>query len=433
MSDASSKSLLGMYAKFAVAQSADWIVRRFALQAAARVLLPGNRVCDCCRKPVPGSATVEVWYSGEVQAAHYKRLQTCGGVWVCAVCAARITERRRVELQAAVDNGRYRPVLVTLTVRHVVGDVLAAVLGGLLAAYREFTRSRAYKRLKRDYGIVGTVKALEVTYGDNGWHPHLHLLVFLGPGVPVDGLEYRVREMWLSAVAAVGLDATWQRGATVKDAWRWIAEYVAKWGHEPAWGVDREVAKGNSKSGRVAGRSPTQLLADFIDGDMQAGALWREYAAAFRGRSQLRWSKGLRDVLGLGVDKSDAELAAETDENGSWLLAALTLNQWRAVLRAGLVGHVLAVAQSGDKAALWEYLDSVPGMPVGSDYHPAFRSVGSLRVGDAVKWMSPAPGRGYVRELMHNRALVQVWGAESVRVWLDTALLLRIVKDERAE
>lgn len=404
-----SSGYLGIYAKFA-SGSDDWTARRFALQAAARVLLPAHRVCDCCRKPVPGASAVELWYSDKVQAAHYKQLQTCGAVWVCPVCAARITERRRVELQRAIDNGVYRPVLVTLTVRHAVGDALVALLDGLLDAYRVFVRGRAYQSAKREYGIVGTVRALEVTCGDNGWHPHLHLLVFMRSGDTEAFAEW-AKSRWLHSVSVAGLDATWEHGADVKDAWAWVAQYVAKWGREPKWGVDRELTKGHAKSGRVGGRSPNQLLSDYIDGDFEAGRLWLEYVAAFRGKSQLRWSKGLRDVLGLGAEVSDEQLARETDENQSRLLASITLDQWRVVLACNAVGDVLAVAQQDNELALWEFLESLPGMPAGAVFHPAFRSAGNLRVGDMVRWWDGSREcHGLVVELVGSRVWVDVWG-----------------------
>lgn len=411
---------LGIYAKFA--SDSDLVVRRFALQAAARSLLPDHRVVDCCRKPVPGFSTVDVCYSREYQRASYRHLQTCGSVWVCPVCASRITEARRVELQAAV-NGRYRPVLVTLTVRHKVDDQLSVVLDALLSAYRVFTSGYAYQLFKRRYGVVGSVKSLEVTYGVSGWHPHLHLLVFLSNSDSC-GLSEWVKSRWLECVRGAGLDASWCHGADVVDGWEYVAEYVAKWGHEPGWSIAHEVAKGVSKSARSGGCTPNQLLGAYLAGDESAGMLWLEYVMAFRSKSQLRWSRGLRDVLGLGVAKSDLELASEGDEKVR-LLASLTLRQWRVVLDAGAVGQLLSVAQSGSWKDVWSFLDGLPGMPEGSDYHPALRAVGNLRVGDAVKvYRGNKIVRGWVRELVGSRVVVEVWGRVRELINVDSRVVV---------
>ena len=37
--------------------------------------------------------------------------------------------------------------------------------------------------VKDELGIVGTIRSLEVTCGPNGWHPHLHVLIFAGADV----------------------------------------------------------------------------------------------------------------------------------------------------------------------------------------------------------------------------------------------------------
>jgi hypothetical protein len=36
---------------------------------------------------------------------------------------------------------------------------------------------RVVQGFKNKWRILGTLKALEITYGENGWHPHLHVLV----------------------------------------------------------------------------------------------------------------------------------------------------------------------------------------------------------------------------------------------------------------
>ena len=110
-----------------------------------------------------------------------------------------------------------------------------------------------------------------------------------------------LREPWLAALKSEGLDgagAAFQvQGATA------AGQYLGK------WGAAEELALSGRKSGR-AGRSPFQLLADYSDaGDKRAGALFAEYAAAFKGRRQLVWSPGLKKRA--GIDEVSDEAAAE--------------------------------------------------------------------------------------------------------------------------
>jgi len=73
---------------------------KWQLQREARALLPNERVVFCMRR-VKG-ATVDVFYSPDHQSAHYGGLMVCGSVWVCPVCAIKISEKRRVELEKAI-------------------------------------------------------------------------------------------------------------------------------------------------------------------------------------------------------------------------------------------------------------------------------------------------------------------------------------------
>ena len=85
-------------------------VQRFALQSMARAILPESRTAKCLRIRAFDS-DVQVWKSREHGTASYGGLQTCGSVWTCPVCAAKIAERRRVELLDAMEHPEKYPQL----------------------------------------------------------------------------------------------------------------------------------------------------------------------------------------------------------------------------------------------------------------------------------------------------------------------------------
>lgn len=337
-------------------------IKRFKLQNAARQLLPGKRVANCLRTLIPGATTVEVYHVPERDGAHYHNLRTCDSVWDCPVCAAKITERRRVEMMLALarayEDG-LTPVLVTYTLRHHGGDRLADLLAALKGAYRKFKSGRTYQAFIGEFGIVGSVSSTEVTHGrkrakNNGWHPHLHALVFVHPIAKskLDRMEGAFRTRWTHVLEALGYDASWEHGLTVKEGDAEIARYVAKWGHEPKdgkWNVDRELTKGPAKMASDDGETPFQLLEAYADGDHEAGALFQEYSAVFHGRSQLVWSRGLRALLGMGEEKPDGEVVAAVEETAV-LLATLTRYTWYRILFLpnDHRGELLALAAAGD-------------------------------------------------------------------------------------
>ena len=131
------------------------------------------------------------------------------------------------------------------------------------------------------------------------------------------------------------------------------AAYVAKWGHEPTkpiWDLDSELTKGHSKTARD-GETPFSLLRSCLDHeDPQGVRLFREFSASFRGKRQLVWSRGLRDLLGVDV-LNDEEIATRHDEDAE-IFCRLTVEQWRAIRRADLRGELLEVARSGVDALL---------------------------------------------------------------------------------
>jgi hypothetical protein len=78
--------------------------------------------------------------------------------------------------------------MLTQTIPHARRDVLETLLTAFTEALRKFKQWRAYAWAVRAYGIVGSIRALEVTHGGNGWHPHAHMVLFLDPCAGVDFL-----------------------------------------------------------------------------------------------------------------------------------------------------------------------------------------------------------------------------------------------------
>ncbi|MCD4687491.1 MAG: protein rep [Anaerolineae bacterium] len=409
---------------------------RFYLQALASDLLPEWRVRDCLRKMIPACAgvqpVVEVVFSEEAQRASLRNLQTCAGVWVCPVCSARISEGRREEIGAAVTAATAQglsAVLITYTVRHHAGDKIGDLLNRFLEALRKMRSGWAYQQFKKKHPVVGQIRGLEATYGDaHGWHPHAHELMFLqGDYANAERVEAFRADLWLlysSALRGFELDAVEEWGLDVRSDAVEIAEYVAKHGYEPVrskrWGVGHEIAKAASKVGQRAGRkTPFQLLADNGDGDERAGVLFQQFARAYKGKSQVRWSRGLHKRLAVEVE-SDQELAA-ADDPVLRILASLTASQWQVVLLNDIRVELIKVAQSGDMAVVWEWLDSVPGMAAMSPFYDdnlRKNQAGAhmLRVGDGVAWF------GKTTRGARRRFLGQVVAVDGVRVkvgWLE--------------
>lgn len=365
---------LGKYAKNAAqAGAVDPVrARRYHLQNLAADLLPDERVSECLRAVAPSADQVDIVRNSVRSSARYANLIVCSRVWTCPVCAARITEQRRQELTLAAASADLSPLLVTFTLRHKKSDRLSRVLDVLLQSVRAFKSGSRWQKLKDRYFVAGSIRSLEVTYGENGWHPHCHMMLLIEGKISdraARQMEKEFRALWLSVVAHAGFDASWDHGLDVRSADRDVQDYIVKFGREPlnsGWTPEHELVKGHiKKSGGVAGRSPFELLASYGDGDKRAGDLFVEYARVFKGRNQLVWSRGLRDRLGLGGEVDDpapvSDLVGDIEAVTEKTLLSLSREQWRVVVRSDARSALLDVAALGDVDRVWAWLGDLPG------------------------------------------------------------------------
>ena len=330
---------------------------RWALKAAVNKLLPKSRTAKCHRARRPfSSATVYRTVQEGRAKAFYSGLQVCANVWCCPICAAKISERRREELKIAIDRAKEQGLnvcMLTLTAPHYAGQNLTELLDKMQAAYIKLWRDKAGKRLIQRFGLVGRIRAFEVTYGDNGFHPHFHVLLFYPNSVRVEPAEMEdaVFPVWLNACTKKGLPAPSRKhGVKVDLGYGAVETYIAK------WGLESEMTKGHIKRSKT-GYSMTDLLREYLaTGDKEFARIWLIYARAFKGRRQLVWTNGLKARL-LVEEKTDEQLAEEQVEEAD-LFAELTVEEWRSVLYTRSEAALLHVAEKYPQD-FWVFMSSI--------------------------------------------------------------------------
>lgn len=352
-------------------------VQRFMLQSVARRFLPGSRT-DKCMRLRQGSKQIQVWQSIEHKTTSYSGLQTCGSVWACPVCSAKIAERRRVEIIAAMAAHKAAAGcmhLLTLTAPHQRSDALGDLLAKQAVALKKMFSDKTVRKVFAELGVVGQIRALEVTHGrlserNNGWHPHYHLLLFSGAGVALGNATAdqvhqwtnRLYERWLACCLGAGLGApSYEHGLKLDDGSK-AASYVSK------WGLEDEMTKGHSKKA-FEGETPFDFLRAYLvdKTDKQAGALFKEFAETFKGKRQLHWSPGLKKRFAIG-ESTDDELAVQMEDHAA-MLGTITLEQWRDVLAVDGRGTLLMLAANGGWDAVSVYLVSIKERGNNRDSH----------------------------------------------------------------
>lgn len=294
----------------------------------------------------------------------------------CPNCARRMRLEKSVQVEAVLnrlmktplyyidDNGEMwdcsataMPVtrhlyMLTLTARHERSDSLAVTLRTLETAFRGLWSGRTGQRT-RIAGLRLVLKSLEVTYGDHGWHPHLHVIVAAAPvpGLPRDwfspmsyGAEFdRMKAGWLRSV---GLTEAVERGrveegvafsveevaaSSVRD----LSDYVSslsgarsaalettrldlkrsRKGNVSVWELPRKLAetrRGNSALAKVGSREMAHR---------ELAELWREWEATMRGVHQLAFAPGWQEFMPSedDVDERVQELREAAETASEWV------------------------------------------------------------------------------------------------------------------
>lgn len=342
----------------------DSVRLRYKLQDTSARLLPDFRVASCCRAPLPGAGGVTVKYHAEHQRASFGGLQLCGSVHTCPICSAIIGARRQVEIESgcSVWWGRSGYVaLATFTLSHTKSDSLGAVLSVLKECYRQLKQGSGWLQIKQQYGIVGMISSTEYTYGeDSGWHPHLHVLMFLDTD-DIGPLRSLLAARWAAIVARVSGESRWvhpvhgcdMRLAVSGD----VSDYVTKSGG--SWTAVDELVKSNRKIGRSGkNRTPAQLLMHASYGDIDAGLLYQEYASATFRRNVIVWSPGLRKLLGLVEEDKTDDQVVEEEQDGAIQLLRFSFDDWRHICRTGNRAEVL-LAIERDGGVLGVHFDTL--------------------------------------------------------------------------
>lgn len=377
--------------------SRDRAHERRAARAAARQVvwqesrLPRLRDCGRVSIAPEGRVGVRVTGSGCQRVAGFAGLATCGSVWACPVCSAQIMVRRREDVAQAVEAVRARGwsiVMVTLTVQHHDHHTLTELWDAVSTGWSAVTSGAGWVggKVRADgthaigdkerYGIVGYIRAAEVTTGENGWHPHVHALIICDAPMSDDGaaaLGYSMWKRWNRALqrkgygskilyengqATAGLRATVIRGEDAGDV---LGDYFTKAVYNPgasAGDIASEITLGGlTKDGRLKGRTPMQLLASIVEtGDADDLDLWHEWETASKGRRALTWSRGLRDLLGLDAEQTDEEIAAEEIGTAADTVVVLTGDGWRTLRDSRRACELLDLLEDSGPAAVRRWL-----------------------------------------------------------------------------
>lgn len=334
----------------------------YALRARLRHVAESRRVHDCGQRAIHSAPELVITeYEGGRRRAHWDGVLRCGRQHACPVCAMKEQAARAAELDAmmrAAPGERWQ--MVTFTLRHFLGQPLAPLLKKLRKCFR---RVRAMRRVRDVYDrrVTATARALEVTWGKNGFHPHIHLLLCTSEWTPRE--RRRLLIEWARAVGQRGNLAplvVWSR-----PIWSWVegeaterARYLCKLGAEVA-GVAKLAKNGNLTPWQVAEQSLTRP--ELVE-------VWSEYQRSMKGQRILELDERAK---ALAKKKAPPEVA---------------LKEWRVPLYREEFS-ALAAFEKHVPTILWELLENACVFAADADPKPVVESM----LHDVLEWRKKPP------------------------------------------
>lgn len=255
-----------------------------------------KRVRPCGRYPIADAQTIPAC-KGVSGKLFYSSLQTCKSVWACPICSLKINQQRQKEVRELLTNyfnQGCKGTFLTLTIPHYEADNLKHLQKVISNVYRDITASRQYKTLKRLYDFKGYIRALEVTKGSNGWHPHLHVAFVFGAGVSSDRcLQFGEKyfHLWQSLIYKhLGrLPGSLAFKNKMIYSQEGITEYITK------WDLAKELTEGHTRKEGKEGRTPFQIMSDFLEsGDQEQLQTFLYFCKAFKGVRQITYSRDFK-------------------------------------------------------------------------------------------------------------------------------------------
>ena len=146
------------------------------------------------------------------KTAKYAGLNSCKSAWCCPVCSARQMSKYAAKIACAIDALKERDqvaAMVTLTVPHTSGFTCEQTTEILYNVWKAFTlhgnkilaasKNDIFSNCMAALESKHRVRVCEYTWGQKGWHPHFHCLLWF-PRKNIDKLlewEERLNQRWL--------------------------------------------------------------------------------------------------------------------------------------------------------------------------------------------------------------------------------------------
>jgi len=350
------------------------------------------RVLECGVKPVPLKKNTHIDYvKGEKGERFFAGLQHCGSVWVCPVCSYKIQTEKTKELNNALLSFTHKGYAVffgAMTLPHYKSEKLSDNLNLLVDGFNWVKSHRSVKSLisntvtfdviNKETGEIKTVskpdfwyiRALEITYGVNGWHPHIHpLFILRKEDAPVYLKAFNNTYLKYLRRNNKGTEHIEKRAFKYEEwdgSFEKLSEYVNKIKINEGINQDKaneifeikkehsrrtladEITRGQNKKSRE-GISPWDILKTINNKSKwnfpgSPRKLFIEYAEETKGKSMLQACQYFYEYAGI-EEKQEAEIL--TDDKAEKVLFSIEKPLWKKLVKEKLIFSIRQAYEIG--------------------------------------------------------------------------------------
>ncbi|MBT7790808.1 MAG: hypothetical protein HN757_18260 [Calditrichaeota bacterium] len=359
-----------------------------------------KRIKDCGRS----LGTTEMW-KDKKGSARVGKVETCGSQ-SCPICRVTVRAKRQEELKTINEGwistrSLYQVMeyqigedglfdvpdeinlpgghlaMFTLTCRHDKSDRMKELLGfrgsapdrrsnlknqGIIGALYRFRRSKLWKLFKEKSGYIADVRVVETTVGDNGYHVHIHMLVYYKAEFDFKLWRDRLFGQWSISSTASGLRAPDpRRGLDIQNG-NYASDYIVK------WGAAAEISSPSTKEAKNGNYTIPQFERLLINEELrkesgyrieQIEKILKEYHTTMIGRRLIQWagkSKEIIDTYCKDYEESELKLATLNYDEVDELQALVKSRLWNKLRWNGLMSIVRTIIETKGRTGLLEFI-----------------------------------------------------------------------------
>lgn len=347
--------------------------------------------------------------------SRYSRLfgaRMCKNSWACPICSAVQSSRYAARIAAALDalKDKYNAIMITFTIFHSKQDSCQQAFDLLFETWKRFAdkgtgeRNGGLSTFLHDLNIKHRVRCAEVTYSENGWHPHFHCLFWVPKSKFASVLSYEEKlvESWrtcqektMKKVYGYTKYNAFYESEKLHPSQRGV--FISKVNNKPiiqkssdylcGWGADNE-AVGNylKQASSKNSRTPYQLLQAGYDGDQKAIQLYLEFAEYVITHKRRRFDfsrTGINAIVQNYINSSEYREVMKKKfiqfraDGAKWHLVSWFSNeQWRALCRTdsqldfSLLTLILCLAKYSNGHEMINEVLTLHNLPISLNYDP---------------------------------------------------------------